>query len=210
MIMKNIILVKGDMRSGTNIVIDHFEAYGYRRVGTHGQESIVIDKDKKTIIHDHSIDYFPEYLKRTFVFLVLRKNLLAQALSQLMFLQIKESLNKKQIEKIGNVYYPKRYIPIEPFEVNQHRVFKMICRINQNNKAKLELIQQKNLEHSIVYFEDFVQDSFKYFNHYTHNLLHKRKYKHIVPTPYQAKDLVTNYKELQDWWKTLPYRRKIL
>jgi hypothetical protein len=200
------ILIKSAGRAGSTLAHEYFGSAGYNTHVLHSAISMDIDNpeyvtifksgdDKTACIHDHTITFLPEDASKFYGILIKRKNVFDQVMSSIV------SYNTQQYHFYGK--------STDVADIDQYRntlhvdiatVSANIKSIVASDKDRMDVFSSVEIPFSVVYYEDFIK-----FPEYFRSLSVHKNYLNItwglVPSPLRAKDIISNYAELTEWWK---------
>lgn len=199
------ILIKTAGRAGSTMAFDYFGSAGYTTHLIHNGTTLTPDNndymnafksgdDKTAIIHDHTITFLPEKADKFYGILIKRKNVFDQVMSSIV------SYNTQQYHFYGRSTDADN---IEQYNNRLHvdiaTVSAQIKSIIATDKDRMDVFSSVEIPFSVVYYEDFITSP-EYFRALSVNKNYLNITWGLMRSPLRAKDVISNYKELTDWW----------
>lgn len=188
-----IVLIKSAGRCGSNLIVEHFTKTGYKLCYTH--LGMTFEEEENIVIHDHSEDYLPNNVEKTFCFLVRRKDIKAQALSWFVVKHLEKNLPLIQ-DRDSEIYNASKNFnkTVGLISIPEEAFIEKVREIQNYDMVVHNLIKKNKIKHTTLYFEDFVTNP-KFFDMFTIKKLNRKSF-NMQPSKTQASSLVENYEQL--------------
>lgn len=205
------ILIKTAGRAGSTIVNDYFKRSGYKSFMLHNENELHEDNpeytgainscnEKSIVIHDHTINFLPNNKEKFYGLIIKRRNIFDQAMSMIVSNHTNQyhfplsTTNKLITDSYKN-----------SLELNIDLMVETLVNIVRSDKSRLDLFAAHNISFSVVYYEDF-NSKLEYFRPLNINRNYLQIIWPFVKSPYRASEIISNYKELLEWWNENSHR----